>query len=71
MYQYESGSFGYGHAKQAVEQYRQICSDKVKFNNLMDKPKQMDQILQQGAIKHKRCKQTLKRSENLWAFIDY
>ena len=63
-HQYESGGFGYGHAKQALLEtiLDKFAPARIKFNNLMDKPKQMDQILQQGAIKAQTvANETLKR----------
>ena len=63
-HQYESGGFGYGHAKQALLEtiLDKFAQARIKFNNLMDKPKQMDQILQQGAIKAQTvANETLKR----------
>ena len=51
--QYESGGFGYGHAKQALFE---ILLDKFaparsQFDKLMDQPQQMDLVLEQGARK--------------------
>ena len=62
-HQYESGAWIY-HAKQALLEaiLDKFAPARIKFNNLMDKPKQMDQILQQGAIKAQTvANETLKR----------
>jgi tryptophanyl-tRNA synthetase len=50
---FESGGFGYGHAKQALFE---ILLDKFalarsQFDKLMDEPQQMDLVLEQGAQK--------------------
>ena len=51
--QYESGGFGYGHAKQALLEIllNKFAPARTHFDKLMAKPQQMDKILQQGAIK--------------------
>ena len=62
--QYESGGFGYGHAKQALFEtlLDKFEPARSKFDRLMDKPQKMDQILHQGAIKAKSvANETLNR----------
>ena len=51
--QYESGGFGYGHAKQALFEalLDKFSIARTQFNKYREDPKRMDQILQQGAIK--------------------
>ena len=51
--QYESGGFGYGHAKQALFEalLDKFSIARAQFNKYREDPKRMDQILQQGAIK--------------------
>ncbi|MGB1186469.1 MAG: tryptophan--tRNA ligase, partial [Flavobacteriaceae bacterium] len=51
--QYESGGFGYGHAKQALFEtlLDKFAPARSQFNKLMNEPQQMDLILQQGAQK--------------------
>jgi len=50
---YELGGYGYGHAKQTLFEalLDKFSTTRTQFNKLMEEPKQMDQILQQGAIK--------------------
>ena len=52
-HQYESGGFGYGHAKQALFEalLDKFSIARTQFNKYREDPKRMDQILQQGAIK--------------------
>ena len=62
--QYESGGFGYGHAKQALLEIllNKFAPARTHFDKLMAKPQQMDKILQQGAIKAQSvANQTLSR----------
>ena len=62
--QYESGGFGYGHAKQALLEIllNKFAQARTHFDKLMSKPQQMDKILQQGAIKAQSvANQTLSR----------
>ncbi len=62
--QYESGGFGYGHAKQALLEIllNKFARARTHFDKLMTKPQQMDKILQQGAIKAQSvANQTLSR----------
>ena len=62
--QYESGGFGYGHAKQALLEIllNKFAQARTHFDKLMAKPQQMDKILQQGAIKAQSvANQTLSR----------
>ena len=62
--QYESGGFGYGHAKQALLEIllNKFARARTHFDKLMAKPQQMDKILQQGAIKAQSvANQTLSR----------
>ena len=51
--QYESGGFGYGHAKQALYEVLldKFASARSQFDKLMDEPQQMDLVLEQGAQK--------------------
>ena len=51
--QYESGGFGYGHAKQALFEalLDKFSIARTQFNKYREDPKRMDQILQQGAKK--------------------
>jgi tryptophanyl-tRNA synthetase len=51
--QYESGGYGYGHAKQALFEalLDKFSNARNQFHKLMEDPQQMDKILQQGAIK--------------------
>ncbi len=51
--QYESGGFGYGHAKHALLEIllNKFALARTHFDKLMAKPQQMDKILHQGAIK--------------------
>lgn len=53
--QYESGGFGYGHAKQALLEglLEKFNAARTDFDQLMKDPKQMDDILKQGAQKAK------------------
>ena len=50
---YESGGFGYGHAKQALYEILldKFSSARSQFDELMDEPQQMDLVLEQGAQK--------------------
>ena len=50
---YESGGFGYGHAKQALYEILldKFASARSQFDKLMDEPQQMDLVLEQGAQK--------------------
>ena len=69
--QYESGGFGYGHAKQALFEtlLDKFALARSQFDKLMDKPQQMDQILQQGAIKAKSvANETLSRVRKTLGF---
>ena len=62
--QYESGGFGYGHAKQALLEIllNKFAPARTHFDKLMVKPQRMDKILQQGAIKAQSvANQTLSR----------
>jgi tryptophanyl-tRNA synthetase len=62
--QYKSGGFGYGDSKQALFEtlLDKFAPARSQFDRLMDKPQQMDQILQQGAIKAKSiANETLNR----------
>ncbi len=53
--QYEAGGFGYGHAKQALFEglLEKFNAARIDFDQLMEDPKQMDDILQKGAQKAK------------------
>ena len=53
--QYESGGYGYGHAKQTLfeDLLEKFNAPRTDFDQLMEDPKQMDDILQQGAQKAK------------------
>ena len=51
--QYESGGFGYGHAKQALFEtlLDKFAPARSQFDKLMEEPQQMDLVLKQGAEK--------------------
>ena len=51
--QYESGGFGYGHAKQALFEalLDKFSPARSQFDKLMEEPQQMDLVLKQGAEK--------------------
>ena len=51
--QYESGGFGYGHAKQALFEalLDKFALARTQFDKLMEEPQQMDLVLKQGAQK--------------------
>jgi tryptophanyl-tRNA synthetase len=51
--QYESGGFGYGHAKQALFEtlLEKFAPARSQFEKLMEEPQQMDLVLIQGAQK--------------------
>ena len=62
--QYESGGFGYGDAKQALFEalMDKFSLARTQFNKYKENPKQMDQILHQGAKRAKSvANKTLKR----------
>jgi tryptophanyl-tRNA synthetase len=54
--QYESGGFGYGHAKQALFEtlLDKFAPARSQFDKLMEEPQQMDLVLKQGARKSTR-----------------
>ena len=51
--QYESGGFGYGHAKQVLFEtlLEKFAPARSQFDKLMKDPQQMDLVLKQGAQK--------------------
>lgn len=50
---YRAGGMGYGHAKQALFEVmdRSLAEPRERYTELMENPKQIDQILEQGASK--------------------
>ena len=70
--QYESGGFGYGHAKQALFEalLDNFSIARTQFDKLMEEPKQMDQVLQQGAQKAQEIAQeVLSRVRSRLGFL--
>jgi tryptophanyl-tRNA synthetase len=70
--QYESGGFGYGHAKQALFEalLDKFSIARTQFDKLMEEPKQMDQVLQQGAQKAQEIAQeVLSRVRSRLGFL--
>lgn len=70
--QYESGGFGYGHAKQALFEalLDKFSIARTQFDKLMEEPKQMDQVLQQGAQKaQKIAQEVLSRVRSRLGFL--
>ena len=70
--QYESGGFGYGHAKQALFEtlLDKFAPARSQFDKLMDEPQQMDLVLQQGAQKAQEiAEQVLSRVRSRLGFL--
>ena len=70
--QYKSGGFGYGHAKQALFDtlLDKFAPARSQFNKLMDEPKQMDLVLEQGAQKaQKIAEEVLSRVRSRLGFF--
>ena len=72
-FQYRSGGFGYGHAKQALLEVLldKFAPARIQFDNLMANPQHMDKILQHGAIKAKSvANETLSRVRKSLGFYE-
>ena len=58
---YESGSFGYGHAKQALYELilEKFATQRERFDYLMENKQEIDRELQRGAEKARTIAQTV------------